>query len=199
MNKEVTNLVLVGTGGQGIVLASRILAWCAFKSGFDVKESEIHGMAQRGGSVIGQIRFGKKVHSPSIPTGGAHIMLALEELEALRYLHFLKNGGKIILNLKQILPASLEPSLYPENVSEQLREKGYKVFPVKAEEIAKTLGSVKIENTVLLGVLSLLLPFSTEIWKEVLTNSVPSKMVDLNLKAFEEGKKVGEKILQSSN
>jgi len=199
MNKEVTSLVLVGTGGQGIVLASRILAWCAFKSGFDVKESEIHGMAQRGGSVIGQIRFGKKVHSPSIPTGGAHIMLALEELEALRYLHFLKNGGKIILNLKQILPASLEPSLYPENVSEQLREKGYKVFPVKAEEIAKTLGSVKIENTVLLGVLSLLLPFSTEIWKEVLTNSVPSKMVDLNLKAFEEGKKVGEKILQSSN
>jgi len=182
-----------------LVLASRILAWCAFKSGFDVKESEIHGMAQRGGSVIGQIRFGKKVHSPSIPTGGAHIMLALEELEALRYLHFLKNGGKIILNLKQILPASLEPSLYPENVSEQLREKGYKVFPVKAEEIAKTLGSVKIENTVLLGVLSLLLPFSTEIWKEVLTNSVPSKMVDLNLKAFEEGKKVGEKILQSSN
>lgn len=199
MNKEVTSLVLVGTGGQGIVLASRILAWCAFKSGFDVKESEIHGMAQRGGSVIGQIRFGKKVHSPSIPTGGAHIMLALEELEALRYLHFLKDGGKIILNLKQILPASLEPSLYPENASEQLREKGYKVFPVKAEEIAKTLGSVKIENTVLLGVLSLLLPFSTKIWKEVLTNSVPSKMVDLNLKAFEEGKKVGEKILQSSN
>jgi len=199
MNKKVTSLVLVGTGGQGIVLASRILAWCAFKSGFDVKESEIHGMAQRGGSVIGQIRFGKKVHSPSIPTGGAHIMLALEELEALRYLHFLKDGGVIILNLKQILPASLEPSLYPENVSEQLREKGYKVFPVKAEEIAKTLGSVKIENTVLLGVLSLLLPFSTEIWREVLTNSVPSKMVDLNLKAFEEGKKVGEKILQSSN
>jgi len=199
MNEEVTNLVLVGTGGQGIVLASRIIAWCAFKSGFDVKESEIHGMAQRGGSVIAQIRFGKKVHSPSIPTGEAHIMLALEELEALRYLHFLKDEGKIILNLKQFPPEFLEPSLYPKNISEQLKEKGYKVFPVKVEDIAKALGSVKIENTVLLGILSLLLPFSAEIWKEVLTNSVPPKMVDLNLKAFEEGRKVGEKILHSSN
>jgi len=197
MKEKITNLILVGTGGQGIVLASRIIAWCAFKSGFDVKESEIHGMAQRGGSVIGQIRFGEKVYSPSIPVGKAHIMLALEEMEALRYSYFLKKEGTIILNLKQILPPSLDPSLYPQNVSEKLKEKGYKVFEIKAEELAKSLGSTKIENTVLLGVLSLLLPFPVEIWKEVLRNSVPEKMVELNIKAFEEGRNLGEKILQS--
>lgn len=197
MKDKITNLILVGTGGQGIVLASRIIAWCAFKSGFDVKESEIHGMAQRGGSVIGQIRFGEKVYSPSIPVGKAHIMLALEEMEALRYSHFLKKEGTIILNLKQILPPSLDPSLYPQNVSEKLKERGYKVFEIKAEELAKSLGSTKIENTVLLGVLSLLLPFPVEIWKEVLKNSVPEKMVELNIKAFEEGRDLGEKILQS--
>ncbi len=199
MESKVNNLILVGTGGQGIVLASRIIAWCAFKSGFDVKESEIHGMAQRGGSVIGQIRFGEKIHSPSIPQGKAHIMLALEEMEALRYLHFLKTDGTVILNLKQILPASLDPSLYPQNTSKKLKEKGYKVFEVKAEELAKSLGSTKIENTILLGVLSLLLPFSVDTWKEVLKMAVPEKMIDLNLKAFEEGRSLGEKVLSSQN
>lgn len=197
MENSITNLVIVGTGGQGIILASRIIAWCAFKSGFDVKESEIHGMAQRGGSVIGQVRFGKKVYSPSIPPGEAHIMLALEELEALRYLHFLKDGGNIILNLKQILPVNLEPSLYPQNIPQELSNRGYKVVTIKAEEIAKALGSIKVENTVLLGVLSLLLPFSLKVWEEVLTSSVPSKMVDLNLKAFSKGREIGESLFSS--
>ncbi|PMP65538.1 MAG: indolepyruvate oxidoreductase subunit beta [Thermodesulfobacterium geofontis] len=197
MKNKTTNLVLVGTGGQGIVLASRIIAWCAFKSGFDVKESEIHGMAQRGGSVIGQIRFGEKVNSPSIPTGEAHIMLALEELEALRYLHFLRDEGIIILNLKQIPPPSLDPSLYPKDIPEQLKIKGYKVFGIKAEELAKSLGSTKIENTILLGVLSIFLPFSVEVWKKVFTNFLPTKMIELNIKAFEKGRNLGEKILQS--
>lgn len=197
MENSITNLVIVGTGGQGIILASRIIAWCAFKSGFDVKESEIHGMAQRGGSVIGQVRFGKKVYSPSIPPGEAHIMLALEELEALRYLHFLKDGGNIILNLKQILPVNLEPSFYPQNIPQELSDRGYKVVTIKAEEIAKALGSIKVENTVLLGVLSLLLPFSLKVWEEVLTSSVPSKMVDLNLKAFSKGREIGESLFSS--
>lgn len=199
MENEITNLLIVGTGGQGIILATRIIAWCALKSGFDVKESEVHGMAQRGGSVIGQVRFGKKVNSPSIPTGEAHIMLALEELEALRYLNYLKERGIIILNLKQILPPSLDPSLYPQNISKELREKGYKVFEVKAEELAKSLGSLKIENTIILGISSLLLPFPVEVWKDVLTKFFSAKMIDLNLKAFEEGRKIGEKILQSRN
>ncbi|MEZ0343320.1 MAG: indolepyruvate oxidoreductase subunit beta [Caldimicrobium sp.] len=199
MEVEIFNILLSGTGGQGIVLASRIIAMCAFKSGFDVKESEIHGMAQRGGSVIGQIRFGKRVYSPSIPVGDADLMLALEELEALRYLHYLKKKGIVILNHRQIPPAGLDPSQYPQDISERVKSKGYKVIEINAGEVAKELGSSKVENTVLLGVLSLFLPFERGIWKEVLKEAVPEKFLELNLKAFEEGVRLGEEILQSQN
>ena len=122
---KVTNLILVGTGGQGIVLASRIIAWVAFISGCDVKEREIHGMAQRGGSVIGHLRFGEKVYSPIIPFGSADNLLSLEELEALRYLQFLKKDGILILNRKKILPAGITEEAYPQNVEEILKEKGF--------------------------------------------------------------------------
>jgi len=199
MEKETFNLLLAGTGGQGIVLASRIIAQCAFKSGFEVKESEIHGMAQRGGSVIGQLRFGKKVFSPTIPLGEAELMLALEELEALRYLPYLKEEATIILNLKKIPPAGLDLSQYPQEVTQRIKKRGFKVFEVKAEEVAKALGSSKVENTVLLGVLSLLLPFKKEVWEEVMREALPEKFLELNLKAFEEGRNLGEKILQSQN
>lgn len=197
--KEVISILLAGTGGQGIVLASRIIALCAFKSGFEVKESEIHGMAQRGGSVIGQIRFGKKVYSPTIPLGSADIMLGLEELEALRYLHYLKEKATVILNRKQILPAGLDSSRYPQDVVERVKNKGFQVIEIDAGEIAKNLGSSKVENTVLLGVLSLFLPFERSIWKEVLKEVIPQKLLELNLKAFDEGAFLGEKILQSQN
>ncbi len=192
--EKVTNLILAGTGGQGIVLASRIIAWVAFKSGFDVKESEIHGMAQRGGSVVGHLRFGKKVYSPIIPLGSADILLSLEELEALRYIHFLKKDGVLILNRKKILPAGISEENYPQNVEEILKEKGFKVKSLHAEEIAKELGSLKIENTVLLGCLSAYLPFKEEIWKEVIVSSVPPDTVELNLKAFQRGRELGEKF-----
>lgn len=199
MEGQTVNILLSGTGGQGIVLASRIIAMCAFKAGFEVKESEIHGMAQRGGSVIGQIRFGKKVNSPSIPLGTADLMLALEELEALRYLHYLREKATVILNHKQILPAGLEPSQYPQDISERIKSKGYKVIDIKAEEVAKKIGSSKVENTILLGTLSLFLPFERDIWKEVLKEAVPEKFLELNIKAFEEGVRLGEEILQSQN
>jgi indolepyruvate ferredoxin oxidoreductase beta subunit len=199
MERETFNLLLAGTGGQGIVLASRIIAQCAFESGFEVKESEIHGMAQRGGSVIGQLRFGKKVFSPTIPLGEAELMLALEELEALRYLPYLKEEATIILNLKKIPPAGLDLSQYPQEVTQRIKKRGFKVFEIKAEEVAKALGSSKVENTVLLGVLSLLLPFKKEVWEEVMREAIPEKFLELNLKAFEEGRNLGEKILQSQN
>jgi indolepyruvate ferredoxin oxidoreductase beta subunit len=188
---KVTNLILVGTGGQGIVLASRIIAWVAFKSGFDVKESEIHGMAQRGGSVIGHLRFGEKVYSPIIPFGSADILLSLEELEALRYLQFLKKDGILILNRKKILPAGITEEAYPQNVEEILKEKGFKVKSLNAEEVAKELGSLKIENTVLLGCLSICLPFKKGIWEEVISSAVPPNTVELNLKAFNKGREIG--------
>lgn len=197
MAKEIQNLLLSGTGGQGIILASRMIALSALKSGFDVKESEIHGMAQRGGSVIGQIRFGKKVYSPTIPLGSADLMLALEELEALRYLHYLKEKATIILNRRQILPAGLDPSHYPQDVIDRIKNKGFQVIEINAGEIAKNLGSSKVENTVLLGVLSLFLPFQDTIWKEVIKEAVPEKFLDLNLKAFDEGVRLGKELLQS--
>ncbi|MCS7150675.1 MAG: indolepyruvate oxidoreductase subunit beta [Caldimicrobium sp.] len=199
MADRVINVLLAGTGGQGIVLASRIIAHCALKSGFDVKESEIHGMAQRGGSVIGQVRFGGKVYSPSIPTGEADIMLALEEMEALRYLHYLKPEGIVILNEKQIVPPALDVNQYPQNVLSRIKEKGHKAIPLKAQDVAQKLGSSKVENSVLLGVLSLFLPFEEEIWRETITQSVPGKTVDLNIRAFEEGRVLGEKLLQSQS
>jgi indolepyruvate ferredoxin oxidoreductase beta subunit len=193
---EVYNLFLCGTGGQGIVLAGRIIASVAFKSGFDVRESEIHGMSQRGGTVTGHVRFGKVVYSPIIPLGQADAMLALEELEALRYCHYLKKSALIILNARRVLPAALPEEQYPKHVEERLKNKGYRVFKVQASEVAKELGSSKIENTVLLGVLSQVLPFKPETWEEVIATSVPPKTVELNLKAFREGRKIGEALLQ---
>jgi indolepyruvate ferredoxin oxidoreductase beta subunit len=195
MAKETNNILLSGTGGQGIILASRMIALCALKSDFDVKESEIHGMAQRGGSVIGQIRFGKRVYSPTIPAGSAELMLALEELEALRYLHYLKEKATIILNRKQIPPAGFDPSQYPQDIPERIKNKGFRVIKIDAEEVAKNLGSSKVENTILLGVLSLFLPFKEAIWKEVIKEAVPGKFLELNLKAFEEGVRLGKELL----
>lgn len=199
MRKRTTNIIFVGVGGQGIVSASRILAWCAFKSGFEVKESEIHGMSQRGGSVYGFIRFGEKVYSPVIPQGEGDFMLALEKLEAIRYLHFLHKDSLIILNKKQIVPASLESTQYPQDIVERIKNKGYKVVEVEAAEVAKHLGSSKIENVYLLGVLSLRLPFPEEKWKEVLMQFLPKKMLEINLRAFEEGRRIGKELFQSQN
>jgi len=192
---EVYNLFLCGTGGQGIVLAGRIIATVAFKSGFDVRESEIHGMSQRGGTVSGQIRFGKVVYSPVFPAGQADSMLALEELEALRYCHYLKKNALIILNERRILPSTLPEDQYPKDVEERLINKGYRVFKVNASEIAKELGSARAENTVLLGVLSQVLPFKVETWEEVISTLVPPKTVELNLKAFRKGREIGKKLL----
>lgn len=193
----VTNVLLAGTGGQGIVLASRIIAWTAFKSGFDVKESEIHGMAQRGGSVIGQVRFGKKVYSPSIPIGYGDIMLALEEMEALRYLHYLRSNAVVILNRRRIVPPSLNEEEYPKDVEERIRARGHKLISISAQDIAQKLGSLRVENSVLLGVLSVYLPFEVSKWEEVIAETVPSKTIEMNLKAFREGRSFGESVFQS--
>jgi indolepyruvate ferredoxin oxidoreductase beta subunit len=186
---KTTNIVLAGTGGQGIVLASRIIAHVAFNSGLDVKESEIHGMAQRGGSVIGHIRFGEKIFSPAIPQGQADILVALEEMEALRYAAFLKPNGILILNRKKITPALAEDKDYPENIETLLKNKKFNVYTIDAEQIAKNLGNVKVENSVILGFLSVFLNFTSEEWTAVIKDSVPPKTVELNIKAFQEGRR----------
>lgn len=192
---NITSILLAGVGGQGIVLASKILAKCAFTAGFEVKESELHGMAQRGGSVISHVRFGEEVYSPLIPRGKADFLVALEELEGLRYTYYLKPSARVILNNKQVVPAIITPenSAYPENVRQKLESLGFGVDEIKALEIAKELGNLKVENIIVVGALSRFLPFSMEDWQKTIEESVPAKTIEINLKAFKTGREIKER------
>ncbi len=184
-----TSVLFSGVGGQGIILASQVVGRCAFMAGLDVKESELHGMAQRGGSVISHVRFGDVVHSPLIPAGKADFYLALEELEALRYLPFLSPGARIVLNRKQIVPASVtEESPYPEDVQAQLEAEGFSVLCIDASEVAKQVGNMQVENLVLVGALSRYLDFPLAMWEDVIKKMVPEKFIVVNLQAFRAGR-----------
>ncbi|MDH5768427.1 MAG: indolepyruvate oxidoreductase subunit beta [Nitrospirota bacterium] len=191
---EITSVLFAGVGGQGIILASKILAKCAFVSGYMVKESELHGMAQRGGSVTSHVRFGEEVYSPLIHRGKADFLVALEELEGLRYAYYLKSNGKVILNHRRIMPSSINLSSapYPEDVKSQLESIGFHVDDVNALEIAKNLGNLKVENIILIGMLSLYLPFPLSAWEMVIKESVPVKTIEINLTAFEKGREITE-------
>ena len=188
----ITNVLFSGVGGQGIILASKILTKCAFVSGYMVKESELHGMAQRGGSVTSHVRFGEEVYSPLIHKGRADFMVALEELEGLRYAYYLKPDGKVILNQKRIVPSSINPAVapYPEDVKSQLESMGFHVDSVNALEIATTLGNPKVENIIVMGVLSRHMPFPLAIWETVIKESVPPKTIEINLTAFNKGRDI---------
>jgi indolepyruvate ferredoxin oxidoreductase beta subunit len=188
----ITNVLFAGVGGQGIILASKILAQCAFVSGYMVKESELHGMAQRGGSVTSHVRFGEEVYSPLIHRGKADFMVALEELEGLRYAYFLKPYGKVILNRKKSIPSFLNPSgpSYPEDAESQLESMNFDVDAVNAFEIASELGNPKMENIIVMGVLSRYLPFIISVWETVIKESVPTKTIDVNLTAFRKGREL---------
>jgi len=186
----ITNVLFAGVGGQGIILASKILVKCAFISGYMVRESELHGMAQRGGSVTSHVRYGEAVYSPLIHKGKADFLVALEELEGLRYVHYLKRDGKVILNQKQVVPFSVHLGIapYPENAKSLLKAMGLQVDSVNALEIANTLGNPKVENIIVMGVLSQYLPFSTSVWEKAIQESVPVKTIDINLIAFRKGR-----------
>lgn len=190
----IVNVLFSGVGGQGIILASKILAKCAFDYGYMVKESELHGMAQRGGSVISHVRFGEEVYSPLIQRGKADFLVALEELEGLRYTYYLKPGGNVVLNQKRIIPSSLNPDLapYPENAKSRLEAMGFHVDAVNAFEIANTLGNSRMENIVLMGILSVYMPFTISAWEKVIKESVPVKTIDINLAAFQKGREIVE-------
>ena len=188
----ITNVLFSGVGGQGIILASKILTKCAFVSGYMVKESELHGMAQRGGSVTSHVRFGEEVYSPLIHKGRADFVVALEELEGLRYAYYLKPAGKVILNQKRIVPSSINPAVapYPEDVKSQLESMGFHVDSVNALEIATTLGNPKVENIIVMGVLSRHMPFPLAVWETVIKESVPPKTIEINLTAFNKGRDI---------
>ena len=188
------DLVICGVGGQGVLLSSEILANVALKKGFDVKKSEIHGMAQRGGSVVSFVRIAEKVYSPIIPEASANYMLAFEELEALRYARFLSPSARVIINTQKINPITVLSGAaeYPQNAIERM-EKFFKVSAIDAFGKAKELGNVRVVNTVMLGALSVLLPFEEELWLSEL-EMLPKKIIEINKKAFLAGRSLMEEV-----
>jgi len=188
MSKTV-NIMLAGVGGQGVLLASEVISKSALKEGYDVKKSEVHGMAQRGGSVVSNVRFGEKVYSPLIAEGEADILLAFEKLEALRWIKYLNKDGIIITNTQRIdpLPVANGKVDYPDDVMEQLENTGHKIISVDALTAAREAGTQKAINTVLLGALVNYTDMSAEVFEEVIKESVPAKTVDINTEAFQAG------------
>lgn len=185
---EKLNVMVVGVGGQGTLLTSRIIGKTALNAGFDVKLSEVHGMAQRGGSVVTFVRFGESVSEPVVEEGDADILIAFERLEALRYAHFLKKDGVIIVNDCRIDPMTvvIGASSYPENIIEQLN-KEHKVYTVDGGALAKELGNSKVLNSVVLGLAAKYIGFSKEEWLNVIQKTVPQKTIEINEKAFMKG------------
>ena len=188
-----TNVMIVGVGGQGTLLASRILGNVAIKCGYDVKVSEVHGMSQRGGSVVTYVKYGKEVFSPIIDKGEADVILAFEKLEAIRALPFLKMGGKIILNDREIAPMPVITGAceYPQGIVEELSKKA-NVTSLDALDLSIKAGSIKAVNVVLIGVLAKTMNIEKQTWLDVISETVPPKFLELNLKAFELGYTYGE-------
>ena len=182
------NVMVVGVGGQGTLLTSRIIGNTALQAGHDVKLSEVHGMAQRGGSVVTYVRYGKNVSEPTVEEGDVDVILAFERLEAMRYAHFLKKGGVLVVNDCRIDPmtVTIGAAQYPENILEEL-QKQYTVYAINGDKIAGELGNSKVLNSVVLGLAAQHMEFSKEQWISVLSSTVPPKTVDINAKAFEAG------------
>ncbi|MBA3002620.1 MAG: indolepyruvate oxidoreductase subunit beta [Desulfurivibrio sp.] len=193
--KEQGNIHFCGVGGQGILLASELTAHALLAAGFDAKKSEVHGMAQRGGSVEAHLRFGKtRVYSPLIEPGTVDIMLAFEMMEAVRYLPFLNKKSIVIVNTQKIAPPIVATGkmVYPDHCLDAITQQGIALVPVDAFAIARKVGNLKAVNVALVGVLSLYLPIDEATWVEVLKKRLPAKILDVNLKAFQEGRKAGK-------
>ena len=182
------NIMIVGVGGQGTLLTSRIIGKTALKMGLDVKISEVHGMAQRGGSVVTFVRFGEKVYEPVVEEGQADVIIAFERLEALRYSHFLKKDGVLVVNDCRIDPMTvvIGAKEYPENIIEGLK-KEHLLYTIDGQEIAKELGNSKVLNSVVLGYSAKFIGFDKDTWLDVIEQTVPSKTIDINKKAFIQG------------
>jgi indolepyruvate ferredoxin oxidoreductase beta subunit len=198
---KIINIIFAGVGGQGILLASDTVCDIALLEGYDTKKSEVHGMAQRGGSVVSQVRFGKKIFSPLIPLEEADFIVSFEKLEALRYLEFLKPDGIVILNDHKIVPQTVQMGevKYPKEIETLCATKAKLVISKRLTELAAKLGNIRILNVIMLGILSNFLPFKEKSWIEALTNRVPKKFLQLNLDGFQEGRKISEQSSQEKN
>ncbi len=184
-----SNVMIVGVGGQGTLLASRIIGNVAIKAGYDVKVSEVHGMSQRGGSVVTYVKYDEKVYSPLIFEGEADYLLAFEELEAYRWMSYLKKDGRLIVNTQNMdpMPVIIGAEKYPENILDKLNSALENVTSLDALKGAMEAGTVKAVNIVLIGAFAKSSNVPKETWIEVIKETVPSKFLDINLKAFEIG------------
>ena len=184
------NVLLAGVGGQGILLASEVLCEAFLLGGYDVKKSEVHGMAQRGGAVTTHLRFGRKVNSPLIEPGAADLLVAFEKMEALRFAHYLSPGGAVLANAQEIYPPSVSTGRerYPAGIEERLRQFTGKMYVVDALAAALSLREVRAVNIVMVGAASHFLPLAQETYVEALRAALPEKIVDVNVRAFKAGR-----------
>jgi len=191
MNKTF-NILIVGVGGQGVILASELLSEAAMEAGFDAKKSEVHGMAQRGGVVSSHVRFAKKVYSPLNPNGAADVVLAFEAVEGLRFAQQVAENGLLVINTQKIIPtiAHTKEYDYPEDPITEARKIAGRVLPIDGLEIANKVGNPKLVNTILIGAIAQELPISRETWENVIRRRVPRGTDEANLQAFEEGAKL---------
>ena len=189
---ETKNIMIVGVGGQGSLLASKLLGHLLMEQGYDVKVSEVHGMSQRGGSVVTYVRYGDKVNSPVIDKGEADFIVSFELLEAARWLEYLKPEGQIVTNTQQIdpMPVITGAAQYPENLVEKMKAAGAKVDALDCLKLAEEAGSSKAVNVVLMGVLARYMDVDKDHWIETIKTTVPPKFIDMNLAAFELGYKM---------
>lgn len=184
--KNGKSVMIVGVGGQGTLLASRLLGAAMVAEGYDVKVSEVHGMSQRGGSVVTYVRYGEKVYSPIIEEGEADIVLAFEQLEAARYLLYLKKGGVVVVNTQKMdpMPVVTGSTTYPEGLLEDMEKKGARVLALDALSLAEEAGSAKAVNVVLIGAMAKSLGGEQEVWLKAIEETVPAKFLEMNRKAF---------------
>ena len=192
MSNAITNILLVGVGGQGILLASEILSEAFMLAGYDVKKSEIHGMSQRGGSVVSHVRFGAEVFSPVVPEGEGDILFGFELLETYRYLTLLKPGATVVANDYKIAPPAvlLGQATYPQALPEKIQANFPDFLLVDGQGLALKAGDVRAANTVMLGAVSKRLQISDAIWQQALEKMVPRKALEINLKAFAMGREL---------
>ena len=186
---SVKSIMIVGVGGQGTLLASKLLGNALLTKGYDVKISEVHGMSQRGGSVVTYVKYGTSVASPIIEKGEADIILSFEQLEAARWLPYLKKDGKIIVNTQCIdpMPVIIGAVKYPEGILEKIDEAGARIMPVDALKLAMEAGSAKAVNVSLIGVMAKHTDIEKDVWLQTIKDTVPEKFLEINLKAFELG------------
>lgn len=187
---ETRSIMIVGVGGQGSLLASRLLGNVLLAKGFDVKVSEVHGMSQRGGSVVTYVKYGDEVCSPVIEKGEADVIISFEMLESARWLPYLKKGGKLITSTQQLdpMPVITGAAQYPEDIAAKIKAMGIQVTAVDALGLAEQAGNAKASNVVLMGVVSAQTEFEEQLWQNAIEQCVPPKFLELNKKAFELGR-----------